>query len=441
MDVKEEKLLTHSPKIFQGLTPAFVGEFSDNAGRRPAYLVCGLVYTVANIGLALQNSYAGLLVLRCLQSAGSSGTVSLIYAVVADVVPSSDRGSYVAYAAVAPQIGPSVGPIIGGLLAQYANWHFIFWFLVIVATAVFAPLGLFFPETCRKIVGDGSISPRKLNRCLTNKIKERRAMAKTSTLAQPKQNEEGPQTENHTLRFPNPFAVLALLIQKECGPILIYTALFSSGMFSTVALIPSQFKRVYGFDELQISLCYIPLGCGTIAAAFIRGRIIDSRFRHYANELGLEVVRNRKIDLTNFPLEKARIEVVLPTLYLGSACIIAFGWTVQCETHLAGPLILLFFIGLCSSATNSTFQVLLVDIYPGRAGAVTAANNLLKCWLGAAAAALVIPMINSIGVGWTCTLFSLLVVACSPLLWFIMKHGPRWRREAAEKKNGRGVDS
>lgn len=420
-----------------------MGEFSDNAGRRPAYLVCGFVYIVANIGLALQDSYAGLMVLRCLQSAGSSGTVSLIYAVVADVVPSSDRGSYTVYAAVAPQIGPSVGPIIGGLLAEYANWHWIFWFLVIVACVVFIPLGLFFPETCRKVVGDGSIPPGRLNRCLTNRIQERNAVIKSGKLAasaspssEEKPSETSGKKKNHGLRFPNPFAVLVLLIQKECGPILIYAGLCGAGLFSTVALMPSQLQRVYGFDELQISLCYIPLGLGTVASAFIRGPIIDSRFRHYAKKLGVPVVRNHRMDLSDFPLEKARIEVILPTLYLGAACIIGFGWTIQCKTHLAGPLTLLFFIGLCTSATNNTFQVLLVDIYPGRAGAVSAANNLLRCWLGAAASALVIPMINVMGVGWTCTLFSLLVVAFSPLLWFIMRHGPRWRREAAEKAGG-----
>jgi len=226
--------------------------------------------------------------------------------------------------------------------------------------------------------------------------------------------------------------VLRLLSQKECGPILIYAALVSSGMFSTVALIPSQFQRIYGFNELQISLCYIPLGLGTIAAAFVRGRILDSRFRYYAKQVGLEVVQNRRMDLTNFPLEQARIEVALPTLFLGAACTIGFGWTLQCGTNLAGPLILLFFIGFSASATTNTIQVLLVDIYPGRPGAITAANNLLRCWLGAGASALVIPMIEAMGIGWTSTVFSLLVVAFSPLLWFIMKHGPRWRRQAAE---------
>jgi MFS family permease len=359
--------------------------------------------------------------------------VSLIYAVVADVVTSSERGSYVVYASIAPQIGPSIGPVIGGLLAEYAHWHFIFWFLVIVACIVFIPLGLSFPETCRKIVGDGSIPPGKLNRCVTNKLREKRAAATDGRSPPSEKKCEASLEKDRGLRFPNPFSVLVLLVQKECGPILIYAALVSSGMYSTVALIPSQFQRIYAFNELQISLCYLPLGCGTIAAAFVRGRIIDSRFRHYAKQLGLEVVRNRKMDLTNFPLERARIEVALPTLFLGAICILGFGWTIQCETNLAGPLVLLFFIGFCASATTNTFQVLLVDIYPGRAGAVTAANNLLRCWLGAGATALVIPMIDAMGIGWTCTFFSLVVIAFSPLLWYIMKHGPEWRREATEK--------
>ena len=57
---KPKKCLLPIEKVFQGLATAFVGEFSDNAGRRPAYLVCGLLYIAAKIGLALQNSYAGL---------------------------------------------------------------------------------------------------------------------------------------------------------------------------------------------------------------------------------------------------------------------------------------------------------------------------------------------------------------------------------------------
>lgn len=48
----------------------------------------------ANIGLALQNDYAALILLRCLQSTGSSGTVALGNGVVADIASSGERGKF-----------------------------------------------------------------------------------------------------------------------------------------------------------------------------------------------------------------------------------------------------------------------------------------------------------------------------------------------------------
>lgn len=81
--------------VFQGVTPMFIGGLADVAGRRPAYVVCFVVYVAANIGVALCQSYAELLVLRCLQSAGSASTVALCQAVVADVVTSAERGQYI----------------------------------------------------------------------------------------------------------------------------------------------------------------------------------------------------------------------------------------------------------------------------------------------------------------------------------------------------------
>lgn len=56
-----------------GVAPALIGTAADNLGRRPIYVLALTIYFVANIGLALQNSFAALLVLRMLQSAGSSG--------------------------------------------------------------------------------------------------------------------------------------------------------------------------------------------------------------------------------------------------------------------------------------------------------------------------------------------------------------------------------
>ena len=63
--------------VVSGVTPALLGNAADKIGRRPVYLLALGLYFVANIGLALQSDFAALLVLRMVQSAGSSGTCSV----------------------------------------------------------------------------------------------------------------------------------------------------------------------------------------------------------------------------------------------------------------------------------------------------------------------------------------------------------------------------
>jgi len=70
--------------------------------------------------------------------------------------------------------------------------------------------------------------------------------------------------------------------------------------------------------------------------------------------------------------------VAIPTLALGSACIIGFGWMVQHKVNRSDLLIFIFVIGFCTSASLNTVSVLLVNIYPERARTATAANNLVE---------------------------------------------------------------
>lgn len=47
--------------VFQAIAPALFGNAADIIGRRPSFLVMFAIYTAANIGLALQSTYAALL--------------------------------------------------------------------------------------------------------------------------------------------------------------------------------------------------------------------------------------------------------------------------------------------------------------------------------------------------------------------------------------------
>ena len=62
--------------IVAAIAPAFMGDMADQSGRRPIFMLLFVLMIAANVGLALQTSYAALLVLRMLQSAGASGTAT-----------------------------------------------------------------------------------------------------------------------------------------------------------------------------------------------------------------------------------------------------------------------------------------------------------------------------------------------------------------------------
>jgi MFS family permease len=53
----------------------FLG-IADSIGRRPVYLFAMSVYLCANLSLGLQRNYIAMLILRMLQSVGSSGMTS-----------------------------------------------------------------------------------------------------------------------------------------------------------------------------------------------------------------------------------------------------------------------------------------------------------------------------------------------------------------------------
>ena len=62
-----------SYQLVSGVAPSILGDMADHTGRRPVSLIAFSLYFAANLGLALQNSYTALILLRCLQSAGASG--------------------------------------------------------------------------------------------------------------------------------------------------------------------------------------------------------------------------------------------------------------------------------------------------------------------------------------------------------------------------------
>lgn len=423
-------LTVTSYMIFQGLAPMFFGDLSDMAGRRPAYIIAFLIYFCANLGLALQSNYAALFVLRALQSTGSSGTIALGNGVIADIVTSAERGVYIGWVQIGTQLGPALAPTVGGILAQFLGWRAIFWFLVIFSGIYLTVYFIFVPETGRNVVGDGSIPPKGWNKNVVNMLQDQKLRsqghAETDSCKERRIEREKLATTRQ-LRFPNPLKTLRIVVEKDVALLLFSTSLMVTAFYCLIVPFPSILNERYGYNDLQIGLCYIPFSVGSAAGGVCCGRILDYNYKRVARQIGVSVDRKRGNDLRHFPIERARLEIGWYPMFLGSSCIVAWGWTLQARVSLAAPLVVLFCAGFFLSGCISLLSTLLVDLYPQHPATAMAASNLTRCSIGAVATAVVQYMIDAMGLGWCYTFFGLLAMTSSSCLWVVVKWGPGWR--------------
>ncbi|KAG8531162.1 uncharacterized protein KY384_004520 [Bacidia gigantensis] len=414
-------------QIFQGIAPSFIGNYSDSYGRRPAYAICIVVYVAANIGLALQNSYAALITLRCLQSAGSSATIALAAGSVADMITRAERGKFIAYASLGVTLGPALGPIVGGLLTEFLGWRSIFWFLIIFSAALFTIYFIFVPESARQVVGNGSIPPSRLFMTPFQRIEHKRHPVSVSDVDRATLKGE---------RKPlNPFAALKILGEKEGGVTLGFGSLMYGGYFMVLTTLPSQLTQRFQYNAVQIGLCYLPIFVGSIFSRSMAGYLLDRNFRRHAKRVGIEVSKERQEDMDKMPIEAARLQVSIPMIYITSVCVLAYGWTMETKSSLAGIEVTLFFLGLFNSGGLAGLNTLVVDTHQESPATAMAANNLFRCLVSAGATSVAVPMIDRIGIGWTSVFIAGVWLCFSAALWCVLLFGAEWRLEKNEKIN------
>ncbi|KAH7372300.1 major facilitator superfamily domain-containing protein [Pyrenochaeta sp. MPI-SDFR-AT-0127] len=416
--------------IAQAIAPAFIGTMSDNSGRRLSFILCFVIFIIGNIGLALQTNYVALLILRMVQAVGCTAAIALTFAVVADLATSAERGAYMGYAGAGILMGPAFGPTIGGLLAQYLGWRSIFWFLAIFSGVLLVLFIFLFPETCRKVVGNGSIPPTGVNRSVISCIQQR----KLAKQAPPEHAGEHERPEKQKVKFPNPLATFRIIAEKESGIILLYNGLFFTGMMVTATAIPDLFYKAYGLNELHVGLCYISNGVGSLISSLTVGHIVDWNFRRHAKAVGMTITKGKQQDLSNFPIERVRLQIVIPGHIIGIFGLLMFGWTIKFQTHIVGPEFALFVIGFGVSTAFNITNGLLLDLHRDQPAAATAAVNFVRCLMSAGGSAAIIPMCHAMNPGWAFTFLALVYVVLIGVVFWVMRDGMRWRQELAEKK-------
>ncbi|KAK9470449.1 major facilitator superfamily domain-containing protein [Dipodascopsis tothii] len=409
--------------IFQGVSPTFWGSLADLIGRRPVYVLTITVFLLANLGLALEHSYAALLVLRMVQSAGSAATIAIGAGTIADLFPPATRGSYMGVFTSGVMVAPAFAPVVGGALSSSAHgWRMTFWFLLALAGADLAVIVLVMPETGRRIVGNGSVRPSWINTALVDLVRSRHA-------GKPPAPRSG-LTAGMVLRSLNPLRCVRYIVQLDLFFVLIANAAVYTSFYCVTVGAATLLADVYGLSTVMVGVCFLPYGVGSTLGSIVVGRVFDYDYKRTCRETGIEIDRARS-DPT-FPIEYARLRTtwIFSVVYMCS--LLVFGWTFRASVSLAVPLVMLFIGGFTVIASFNATSLLLVDLRPSNASAVSAANNFVRCLCGAGGAAVIDTILRHLGPGWTYTLVAGVATAISgPFLLIVLRFGPGWRQRAA----------
>ena len=113
--------------------PAY-GRLADLFGRRRMMVVALCVFMGASILCALAPTLPLLLAARVLQGLGGGGLMTLAQALLGELVPPRERGSYQGYLSANIVAGATIGPVAGGFITEMWGWHAVF--------LAYVPLGL-----------------------------------------------------------------------------------------------------------------------------------------------------------------------------------------------------------------------------------------------------------------------------------------------------------
>jgi hypothetical protein len=147
------------------------------------------------------------------------------------------------------------------------------------------------------------------------------------------------------------------------------------------------------------------------------------------------VDKERGDDISKFPIEHARSRGSIVILGFSTLVVIGWAWSFERRVHPAVPLVLQAYIGWKATVLHQFYSTLIVDIFPSKSGPAAAANNIVRCTLSAVAVAVLQPLADAIGRGWTFTLFGLLdgVVGIA-MVWALRRHGKAWRDKRLQEK-------
>jgi EmrB/QacA subfamily drug resistance transporter len=136
--VENQAWITTAYLLATTIVMPIYGKFGDVLGRRNLFLVAIAIFTLASVGCAFSTGFWTFVVFRAIQGLGGGGLMILSQAIIADIVPASERGKYLGPLGGIFGISAVAGPLMGGFFVDHLSWQWCFYINIPVGIAAFA---------------------------------------------------------------------------------------------------------------------------------------------------------------------------------------------------------------------------------------------------------------------------------------------------------------
>lgn len=278
-------------------TPIY-GKLGDLYGRKKVFQSAIILFLVGSALCGLSQSMNELVLFRALQGIGAGGLISLVLAIIGDIIPPRQRGRYQGYFGAVFGLSSVAGPVLGGIFANahtflgVSGWRWIFYINVplgaIALSLVAARLHLHKPEQKENHIdylGSALLSAAVLSIVFVSvwagidytwgSWQILSLLASTAVF--------GLLFIWRERKAPEPIIPLHLFKSDIMSVSFSLSFLTGIAMFAALLYIPLYQQIVRGYLPTKSGLLTLPLVVGLMIASLVSGRLISKfgRYRPY----------------------------------------------------------------------------------------------------------------------------------------------------------------
>ncbi|MEY8578962.1 MDR family MFS transporter [Corynebacteriaceae bacterium 6-324] len=135
--VEHQMWITTAYLLATTIVMPIYGKFGDVLGRRNLFLMAIALFTLASVGCAFAGDFWTFVIFRAMQGLGGGGLMILSQAIIADIVPASERGKYMGPMGAVFGISAVAGPLLGGYFVDHLTWQWAFYINIPIGIIAF----------------------------------------------------------------------------------------------------------------------------------------------------------------------------------------------------------------------------------------------------------------------------------------------------------------